>query len=92
MKTTVEQVNDPVLGDVTKITIDPERIVLCDFCNKDFTNSQESGGFLFGRYGIGPCCAVRARSDIERYGETVYIRATCPEGKSFADWIREDAR
>ena len=31
----------------TVINIDPKNIVLCDFCDRDWTDSDEQGGFYF---------------------------------------------
>jgi hypothetical protein len=33
------------------------RTVLCDACDTDLTNDTRSGGFMFGSYAYGPCCA-----------------------------------
>jgi hypothetical protein len=66
--------------------------VECDLCAKDLTNDPTSGGFMFGPKGVGPCCAARLEATARRVGEEAYITARCPEGKSFADWIREDIR
>jgi hypothetical protein len=62
--------------------------VLCDACDADLTSDTRSGGYLFGSYGYGPCCAERVLESIRGYGEEHFIRARCPEGVSFADWIR----
>jgi hypothetical protein len=62
--------------------------VLCDSCDTDLTTDSRSGGYLFGSYGYGPCCAERRLQTIRGYGEENHIRARCPEGVSFADWIR----
>lgn len=62
--------------------------VICDGCNEDMTNDPRSGGFLFGSYGYGPCCGDKRLESIRGYGEESYIRAHCPEGMSYADWIR----
>jgi hypothetical protein len=62
--------------------------VLCDACDTDLTNDPRSGGYLFGSYGYGPCCAAKRLAVIRGYGEEWNIRARCPEGVSFADWIR----
>ena len=63
--------------------------VLCDLCGKDWTASPVSGGFVFESKGVCPDCAPNFMKDIEKYGEQDYIRATCPEGKSHADFIRD---
>lgn len=62
--------------------------VVCDVCGKDWTNRTESGGFVFGSYGYCPECAVRGERKIRESGEEGYIRARCPEGVSFAEFIR----
>jgi hypothetical protein len=63
--------------------------VLCDFCDADLTSDTRSGGFMFGSYAVGPCCSVRREVSIRGYGEEWNIRARCPAGISFADWIRD---
>src|ERR671925_167417 len=69
--------------------IDIGRTVVCDSCSTDFTDSQESGGFVFGSYGYGPCCAPRMLAEIKRCNEEWYIKAQCPDGVPFADFIRD---
>ena len=64
------------------------RTVLCDGCSEDLTDDPRSGGFLFGSYAYGPCCATDMMTKIEGYGEEGYIRGKCPEGMSFANWVR----
>jgi hypothetical protein len=63
-------------------------LVLCDFCDEDLTGDPRTGGFLFGSKAVGPCCAERSLASIKGYGEEWNIRARCPEGVSFADWVR----
>lgn len=62
--------------------------VLCDGCDADLTSDARSGGFLFGSYAYGPCCADERLRSIRGYGEEWNIRARCPDGASFADWVR----
>lgn len=64
------------------------RKVLCDFCDTDLTDGPRTGGFLFESKGVGPCCAQQREASIRGYGEEKFIRARCPAGTSFADWIR----
>ncbi len=52
------------------------------------TNDARSGGFMFSSYAYGPCCAERQFASIESYSEEHFIRGWCPEGVSFAGWIR----
>lgn len=61
--------------------------VLCDVCNTDFTNSEESGGFLFGSYAYCPRCAPRGLRTIQETGEERYIRAMCPPDVSFKEFV-----
>lgn len=69
------------------IPIDVGDIVICDICNKDFSNSDESGGFVFGSYGYGPCCAEKGLQSIKSFNEEKYIVAVCPQDKSFKQFI-----
>lgn len=69
-----------------EIRVDPGRVVRCDFCNDDYTDAVTQGGLLFGTYAVCPECSER----IPPNGRNV--KAHCPEGKSFADWVREDLR
>jgi hypothetical protein len=62
--------------------------VLCDICDLDLTTDPRSGGFLFGSYGVGPCCAEGYEERARGYGELDHIRGRCPAGVSFADWVR----
>jgi hypothetical protein len=64
------------------------RHVECDACGLDLTDDTRTGGLLFGSKGYGPCCSERMMASIRGYGEEEYIRGTCPDGVSFADWIR----
>jgi hypothetical protein len=64
-------------------------MVLCDIDSTDLTTDPRSGGYLFGSYGVGPCCAERYMKTIEKYNEQWNIKAYCPKGMSFADWCRK---
>jgi len=75
------------------LVIDPGRHVECDGCGKNFTDSPESGGLYgFGTKAYGPCCEAEMVRLAKQYNEEHEIRARCPAGKSFADWVREDLR
>jgi hypothetical protein len=65
------------------------RTVLCDIDDTDLTEDPRSGGYMFGSYAVGPCCAERYLATIRGYGEEHFIRSRCLEGVSFADWIRD---
>lgn len=74
------------------IRIDPGDTVLCDICNLDYTARPDSGGLLFQSKAVCPKCAPDFELSAQRCGELHFIRARCPMGKSFADWVREDLR
>jgi hypothetical protein len=69
-------------------TADVGRHVECDLCGNVLTDDAQSGGFIFTGKGVGPCCAERFMATIKSYGEEEFIRGECPDGVSFADWIR----
>lgn len=62
-------------------------IVVCDCCGEDWTNRTESGGFLFGSNAYCPTCAPVRLVKIKGYKEERYIKAYCPSGMSFKDWV-----
>lgn len=66
--------------------------VVWDYCNEDFTNDPRTGGFLFGSYACGPCCADRMLKKIKGYNEERYIKAVCPPDISFSNWVIRDLR
>lgn len=67
-------------------------VVVCDYCGDDHTTDSAPGGLLFGTYAACPKCAPQMDRSARTYGETRFIRARCPEGKTFAQWVREDLR
>ena len=68
------------------------KVVLCDLCNKDYTNSKKSGGFLFSSKAVCPSCSDGFLKNVKKYKEEMHIKEYCPKGKSFADWVNEDLR
>lgn len=70
-------------------TFDLGDIVLCDLCNKDYTDSTELGGFIFGSNAVCPACAPRFKASIRKHNETASIRATAKENQAFRDFVRE---
>ena len=76
----------------TVINIDPGDCVLCDLCNADYTDSSESGGFMFQSKACCPKCAPDFEKSAEGYGEAHMIGSRCPAGVSFADWVRQSCR
>lgn len=80
-------------ANVKTIRIDPGTEVVCDLCNKDWTNRPESGGIYgLSTKAICPDCAPQVLKDAEEFGELKYVKARCPPDKSFANWVREDLR
>ena len=68
-------------------------LVLCDFCNKNFTGDNETkGGIIFGSKGVCPVCTKKMMPDIKKYDETFYIKAKCPENTSFWKFILDYRR
>jgi len=74
--------------DTGRGTIELGRNVFCDRCDTDMTDDPRSGGYLFETYAYGPCCADEELLTIRRYQEEGHIRAWCPAGMSYADWVR----
>jgi hypothetical protein len=63
--------------------------VVCDACEKDWTSSEVSGGFLFGAYAYCPDCAEKGLKQVKEYGEEKYLKGFCPKDMSFADFVCE---
>ncbi len=70
-----------------KKTTDIGDTVICDQCNKDYTESEKSGGFIFGSHAYCPECAREALPRIKGYGEEDHIKAQCPDGMSFKNFV-----
>ena len=67
--------------------IDMGDIVVCDYCEKDYRGLPDSGGLIFQSKAICPTCAPEARKSIRRFGEERYIRAECPDGVPFQQFV-----
>lgn len=63
--------------------------VLCDFCNKDWSESDKSGGFLFNSKAVCPDCSERMLESIKKYDEVAFIKGRCPAEMSFSNWVRK---
>lgn len=72
----------------TGLAIPVGRTVLCDACNGDWTDRPESGGMVFESKAICPSCMPQWVASAMKYNEGHAIRARCPQGMSFADFIR----
>lgn len=62
-------------------------IVLCDLCNKDYTFSNDIGGFIFGSNGVCPSCAPKMLKSVIKYDEEHAIRSHCPHDMSHKQFI-----
>lgn len=69
------------------ITIDIGNKVVCDYCNKDYTDSDEVGGILFGSNAVCPICTPELLESIAKYKEEFYIKATANLNESFRDFV-----
>ncbi len=61
--------------------------IYCDLCNKDFSESDRSGGLLYGSKAVCPDCQGRMEEGAKKYNEESYIKARCPENMSFRDFV-----
>ena len=68
--------------------IDPHQ-VFCDGCSKDWSDSDESGGILFGSKAYCPDCATDGEESARDWDEERHINGRCPPNQSYADWVRE---
>lgn len=67
--------------------IDIGNSVVCDGCGNDYTESDESGGILFGSSAYCPGCAPGIEESARKYSEEENIGAVCPPGVSFREWV-----
>lgn len=58
--------------------------VICDLCNKNYTDSLVEGGLQFGRKAVCPECAPQLEADAKRYGEERFIGDRARPGETFA--------
>lgn len=61
--------------------------VLCDACNKDYTDSDARGGILFGSKAICPECTPRWLHDARAYGEESHVRNQAMPGEMFREFV-----
>ena len=94
MKRTPDDIPQTVetCGDVTIVRLQPGRLVFCDDCGEDYTDRPDAGGVLFQSKALCPTCAPKWESNAKAYGEMEYLRARCPDGMAFADWVRDELR
>ncbi len=62
--------------------------VFCDSCDEDYTNNDSAtGGFIFGSKAYCPKCAEEKLPAIKGYDEERHIKARCPAGMSFREFV-----
>lgn len=80
--------NDEFFKDWTVINIDPGNMILCDFCNKDYTEDTTSvGGILFSGHACCPDCLPEFQKGIKKYNEEKFVQATAKENETFRDFV-----
>jgi hypothetical protein len=63
--------------------------VICDLCDKEYTNSQRRGGFVMATYAVCPDCAPEIERGAINNNELNLITNRPVRGQSFADFCRE---
>ena len=77
-----------IFGDkITILHMNPGKVVLCDLCNKDYTESEQKGGFLFNSTAVCPDCQDEFLASVKRFHEEEYIRAYATPDESFRDFV-----
>jgi len=67
--------------------VDIGDIVVCDWCDKDFTGSKDPGGVLFQSKAICPWCTPKLERELAAYDELHFIRARAEKGEPFHAFI-----
>lgn len=73
--------------DLKVYTLDLGDKVLCDLCNKDYSNKQQTGGFLFNRSAVCPECAPKFIEIIDQHNERSMITAKPLPGEPFCQFV-----
>lgn len=73
-------------GAVFVVHVDVGNRVICDMCGDEYTGKSDNGGILFGSKACCPVCTVRLLKSLP-FGEKENIKAYCPLGMSFYDWV-----
>jgi hypothetical protein len=60
-------------------SIDIGDTVVCDYCNEDYTESEETGGIIIDGYGVCPKC--------EKPSMLVDAEYVCRSGETFKHFI-----
>ena len=59
--------------------------VICDLCNRDYTDSEKTGGALIGSYAYCPKCYEKIKPELKKYNEKP--NKICPNGMTFKDCV-----
>jgi hypothetical protein len=79
---------DNFLKDFTFIKIDVGETVLCDYCNTDYTNDDETtGGILFSGHAVCPLCLNETMKNIKKYREERFIQLVAKEDETFRNFV-----
>lgn len=81
------KVTKTVENGITVINVDPGDTVLCDLCNKDYTNSNAIGGMLFGSKAVCPDCTPEFMKSVKKYNEEKHIKDVAKLGESFRNFV-----
>ena len=94
MKKTKDLFGDSIFGNnfIEISAKDMGDTVICDICDRDYTDSEECGGFLFGSYAYCPVCAKDKLPRIKSFGEEGHISRYCPPAMSFKDFVIKRCR
>ena len=84
----MKNISDALGPNVEVIIMESGNTILCDFCNEDYTESDESGGMIFGSKAVCPKCEPKLDEDIVKYNEMHFVRDTCKPDESFANFVR----
>ena len=72
----------------TVISLDAGDTVLCDLCNKDYTEDIESmGGLLFNGKAVCPECFDEFMKLVRHYREEKFIKAVARPDETFRNFV-----
>lgn len=64
------------------------RSVICDGCQREYRDSDETGGIVIGRDAYGPCCGAWEKRQVGQIGRLDWEGIIeCPPRMSFRQWI-----
>ena len=69
--------------------VDIGRMVVCDFCNEDYTDSDATGGLLMGSKALCAKCVDRYSETLAQDADDGRVAFALPEiGETFSDFVR----